>query len=313
MENKEFDFSYDLVSQFTNPLANNSSQMSTQMLPTADTTWNSQNSQSLLQPTASQLNQMNTNSRMGNDHIVPMIISAANEAKKTAFAPPKWTNNFVKSKAKSKNDEEMFRMVSMELASLKQQNNAFFGAVRESTIHLTKKVQENFKKIEENGKKVDELENQIKSNVDGEEGRFKTFESKLEGFRQQNEDNGMMQIFDDVNDIREILLEKLKDSSKETEEVKEKLNQVLGCLEKMANLKNMSFESGTLKVKKEESISTDSLFRHRPYPQRNSFVTSTPLRESINNSRGNVRRRARRTLVNEDEVEEVFNSFAQNN
>ena len=40
-----------------------SSQGQNVMLPMADTTWNSQNSQSLLQPTASQLNQMNTISK----------------------------------------------------------------------------------------------------------------------------------------------------------------------------------------------------------------------------------------------------------
>ena len=234
---------------------------------------------------------------MGNDPIVPMIVSAANQAKKTVFAPPKWANSFVKSKAKSKNDEEIFRMVSMELVSLRQQNNVLLGAVRESTNHLAKKV--------------DELENKIKSNFDGVGDRFKTLESKLEELRQQGEDNGMMQIFDDVNDIREILLDKNKGSSKETEEVKEKLNQVMDCLEKLANRKNMSFESGTLKVKKEESSSTDTFFRHRPYPLRNSFFTSTPRHDLINDSRGNVRRR-RRTLVDDDEVEEVLNSFAQN-
>ena len=107
MENKDFDFSYDLVSQFTNPLANNSSQMSTQMPPTADTTWNSQNSQSLLQPTASQLNQMNTNS----------TIELENEVSNLKAQLEIFTRDNLKLRAKMKMKRRRIKVLDSRLAA----------------------------------------------------------------------------------------------------------------------------------------------------------------------------------------------------
>ena len=201
MEREEFSFSQNILSQTSTQMPT-LSQLSTQMPhSSADNTWYSGDSQSLIQPT-------HIAARV--DQIVPQVLAAAEAAKKTKYTAPKWTKGLLKSSddaAKLKMNDEILRNLSEDLKYVKNQlfqiqqhNQNFFvtNTVKESTDFLIKNIR----------KEMDGLNNRVKELEEKCINDYAKLNEKLmESLKKQNQE-GLFDILSTIADLRENLVAK---------------------------------------------------------------------------------------------------------